>query len=58
MSALTIIIGALIGGGLGALLGRSRVCNRGQCDARHPMIPMILAGAAMGAAIGHWLATR
>ena len=58
MSALPILIGAVVGGVLGAFLGRTRVCRRGQCEARHPMIPSILAGAALGAAVGHWLATK
>ena len=58
MSALPILIGAVVGGVLGALLGRTPVCNRGQCEARHRMIPMMLAGAVLGAAVGHWLATK
>ena len=58
MFAIPIILGALIGMGMGVLLGRSKVCTRDGCDVRNNRIASILAGAVFGAAAGYYAARR
>ena len=56
MPWMRILTGALAGGLLGALLGRSRACHAGQCNLRVNRAAGILAGAVFGAALAFYLA--
>ncbi len=58
MTAMYVIIGAIIGGFVGVLIGRSNVCSSSHCTIRNRMIPSIVAGALCGALLAYRLATR
>lgn len=53
-----LLVGALIGASLGALMGRARVCRSPHCHARLNMIASIVAGAVFGAAVAYYFANR
>jgi hypothetical protein len=55
---LRILAGALIGGAVGVLMGRARVCGAEKCNVRANMIASIVAGAAFGAAVAAYLSAR
>ena len=46
-----LIAGAVIGGAMGFLMGRARVCTSQQCNVRGRRIFGALAGAVFGAAL-------
>jgi hypothetical protein len=53
-----MLAGALIGGAVGILMGRARVCHSPHCHARLNMLASIAAAAVFGAAAAYYFAGR
>lgn len=53
-----MLAGALIGGAVGMLMGRARVCHSPHCHARLNMFASIAAAAVFGAAVAYYFANR
>ena len=53
-----VLLGALLGGAVGVLLGRARVCSSRTCNVKVNLVASIVACAAFGAAAAYYLASR
>lgn len=56
--AIKLLAGAVIGGALGLLVGRAKVCSASQCNVRANIALSMLGGAVFGAGVAWWLIHR